>query len=167
MLFMPLLENGHPVEDTWRYAVEGETLGAGDVIVPLDRLSEGLGRSDGQLGVMLPNSETVSVLKEALPKLALVVVTFPIFRDGRAFSQARALREHLHFTGKIRASGHILPDQYEFLIRCGVDSVEVSGNADMATWEQALRRFTIATQPSPVLDEKPTGFGLRRFLATP
>lgn len=164
---MPLLENGRPVEDTWRYAVEGEALGAGDVIVPLDRLSEGLGRSEGKLGVSLPNSEPVAVLKESLPKLSVVVVNFPIFRDGRAFTQARALREHLHFKGEIRAAGHILPDQYEFLIRCGVNTVEVSGNADLAPWEKAQSQFKVAMQPSPVLDEAPTGFGLRRFLTTP
>ncbi|NHN88566.1 DUF934 domain-containing protein [Acetobacter conturbans] len=161
---MPLLENGRLVEDTWHYAIEGEPLGNGDVIVPPERLSEGLGRTAGRLGVALPNGEPASSLKAALPKLSLVVVTFPIFRDGRAFSQARALREHLHFTGQIRAAGHVLPDQYEFLIRCGVNTVEVAENADLSVWTRNLKQFDVAMQPSPVLDEKPTGFALRRLL---
>ncbi len=160
---MLLLENGHPVTDRWSYAAEGEALGTGPVIVPLSRLSEGLGRSAGELGVMLPVDESVSVLRGALPRLSLIVITFPVFRDGRAFSQARALREHLHFTREIRASGHVLPDQYEFLVRCGVTTVEVPDNADLPVWERALHQFRVAMQPS-VVNEKPTGFGLRRFL---
>ncbi|GBR05764.1 DUF934 domain-containing protein [Acetobacter oeni] len=160
---MPLLENGHLITDTWHYAVDGEALGAGPVIVPLSRLSEGLGRITGALGVVLPVDQNVSALRDSLPKISLVVIGFPIFRDGRPFSQARALREHLHFTGEIRASGHILPDQYEFLIRCGVTTVEVAEETDLSAWERALHQFRVAMQPS-VMNEKPTGFGLRRFL---
>ncbi|NHO31652.1 DUF934 domain-containing protein [Acetobacter fallax] len=160
---MPLLENGHLVADRWNYATNGQPLGTGSVIVPLSRLSEGLGRSMGDLGVVLPVDESISTLRDALPKLSVVVVIFPIFRDGRAFSQARALREHLHFTGEIRASGHVLPDQYEFLVRCGVTTVEVPENADVSAWERALHQFRVAMQPS-VMNETPTGFGFRRFL---
>lgn len=163
---MPLLENGQPVADTWRQAVDGESLGTGAVIVPLERLTEGLGRNEGALGVSLLPDANVSVLRDALPKLSMVVVNFPIFRDGRAFSQARALREHLHYTGEIRAAGHIIPDQYEFLVRCGVTTVETPEGTDPTAWQRALRQFRVALQPS-VLDEKPTGFGLRRFLSVP
>ncbi|GBQ20166.1 hypothetical protein AA0472_0058 [Acetobacter estunensis NRIC 0472] len=161
---MPLLENGRPVQNTWRYVAEGEALDTGDIIVPLERLTEGLAHMGGRVGVLLPADAQVSALKEALPKLALVAVTFPIFRDGRAFSQARALREHLHFTGDIRATGHVLPDQYEMLIRCGVSTVEVPDGTDLSVWAHALDQFDVAMQPSPVLDEKPTGFAFRRLL---
>ncbi|AQU86488.1 hypothetical protein B0W47_02375 [Komagataeibacter nataicola] len=163
---MPLLENGHVTEDRWAQAIAGEALPAGAVIVPLERLEEGLARpKDAPLGVAIGPDVDVAVLRPALPRLGLVAVTFPSFRDGRAFTQARALREHLSFTGEIRATGTPLPDQYEFLLRCGVTTVQTDRAEDVAVWQQAHEIISIAYQPS-VLHERPQGLGLRRFLAT-
>lgn len=161
---MPLLENGHVTQDRWHMAVEGEALPEGAVIVPLERLEEGLARAgDAPLGVAIAPDVDVAVLRTALPRLALVAVTFPSFRDGRAFTQARALREHLGFTGEIRATGKPLPDQYEFLLRCGVTTVQTERAEDISVWQQAHEIITIAYQPS-TLHERPQGLGLRRFL---
>lgn len=161
---MPLLENGQIKEDNWQVAIEGEALPSGDVLVPLARLSEGLGRNnDGRLGVVLNAGDSVEELRSALPRLSSIQVTFPIFRDGRPFTQARALREHLHFEGEIRAGGHILPDQYEFLLRCGVNSVVVPEGVDAAVWQKAHETFSVAYQPS-VLNEQPEGVAFRRKL---
>ena len=161
---MPLFENGQITEIGWQLAQEGVALPEGDVLVPLSRLAEGLGRNGaGRLGVVLEPADRVESLREALPRLALVCVTFGSFRDGRAFSQARALREHLGYEGTVRAVGHILSDQYEFLLRCGVSQVEIPQGSDPAVWQAAHRRFSVAYQPS-VLDEKPEGMGFRRWL---
>ncbi|GBQ63082.1 hypothetical protein AA103196_0482 [Ameyamaea chiangmaiensis NBRC 103196] len=160
---MPLLESGVLAADPWRPAAEDEPIGAGDVIVPLARLDEGLARSDpGRLGVLLPPEAEPSALRAALPGLSLIAVTFPIFRDGRAFTQARTLREHLGFTGEIRATGKPLPDQYEFLRRCGVTTVEVPEGTDPAPWAREHARFDVAYQPS-ILNETREGFALRRI----
>nr|WP_298798227.1 DUF934 domain-containing protein [uncultured Acetobacter sp.] len=162
---MPLLENGQIIQDTWQSAVEGEPLPSGNILVPLARLSEALGRnSDARLGVVLTSADEVEALREALPRLDVVVLTFPVFRDGRPFTQARALREHLHFKGEIRAGGHILPDQYEFLLRCGVTAVALPDGADIAVWQRAHEAFTVAYQPS-ILNEQAEGFAFRRRLA--
>ncbi|AKR49169.1 MULTISPECIES: DUF934 domain-containing protein [Acetobacter] len=162
---MPLFENGQIIEDTWLIAQDDQPLPEGDVLVPLARLAEGLGRNgNGRLGVLLKQDEQVEDLKAALPRLDIVCLTFPIFRDGRAFTQARSLREHLHYAGKIRVTGHFLPDQYEFLLRCGVDQVVIPEGSKIDVWEKAHHRFTIAYQPS-VLNEKPEGFAFRRFLS--
>lgn len=162
---MPLLENGQLKNDTWQVVAEGEAIPAGNVLVPLARLSEALGRNcDGALGVMLAPDEDVEALRVTLPRVDAVQLSFPIFRDGRAFTQARALREHLHYTGVIRASGHILPDQYEFLLRCGVTEVVVPENTDLAVWQRAHTAFRVAYQPS-VQDEAPEGIALRRYLS--
>ena len=40
---------------------------------------------------------------------------------------------YLNFKNEIRASGHILPDQYIFLIRCGFDTVEIE-DKDFDVW---------------------------------
>jgi uncharacterized protein (DUF934 family) len=38
---------------------------------------------------------------------------------------------------QIRASGHILPDQYIFLLRCGFDAFEIS-EKDSKIWKDFL-----------------------------
>ena len=48
-------------------------------------------------------------------RLAVVVLEFPKFRDGRAFSWARMLRTRLRFKGEIRATGDFLYDQLAFM----------------------------------------------------
>jgi len=161
---MKLLERGAVVPDIWRHVAEGEELGAGAVIVPFSRLDEALATGGIERpGVLITAEQEVSVLRPVLERLALVAVRFPIFRDGRPFTQARALREYEHFRGVIRAEGHILPDQYEFLLRCGVDSVALPDAADEAPWLRAVERFHVAYQAAersaPLL-----GPGLRRSL---
>jgi uncharacterized protein (DUF934 family) len=47
----------------------------------------------------------------ALEGVDRVVLNFPKFTDGRAFSQARLLRRRRGFTGDIRATGDVLIDQ--------------------------------------------------------
>ncbi|MBO1324156.1 DUF934 domain-containing protein [Acetobacter sp. TBRC 12305] len=162
---MPLFEKGRIIEDSWQVAQDEQPLPDGDVLVPLSRLAEGLGRNDGgRLGVVLSVGDRVEDLATALPRLDLVCLTFPIFRDGRPFTQARALREHLHYKGVVRVDGHFLPDQYEFLLRCGADQVVIPEGSDPAVWQDAHTRFTIAYQPS-LLDERPQGLGFRRWLS--
>ncbi|MFT8777355.1 MAG: DUF934 domain-containing protein [Gluconacetobacter liquefaciens] len=160
-----LLEDGRLVPDAWTTLdAESPLPATGPVIVPLSRLEEGLARPhDEKLGVALPQDAEIDTLRTALPRLSLVAVTFPIFRDGRAFSQARALREHLHFTGEIRATGKPLPDQYEFLLRCGVSTVALPAGSDPDIWTRAHTRFRTAYQPS-VRGERAEGFALRRLL---
>ncbi|WMT77759.1 DUF934 domain-containing protein [Bradyrhizobium sp. Ash2021] len=86
-----------------------------------------------RLGVALPVDQPAEVLAPYLDRLSLVAVNFPTFRDGRGFTQARSLRGHLAFSAEIRATGNILPDQYAFLLRSGITTVEMQDGADPAT----------------------------------
>ena len=63
----------------------------------------------------------------------IVQFNFLSFKDGRPFSIAKTLRKKFNFKKEIRASGHILPDQYIFLIRCGFDTVEIE-DKDFDVW---------------------------------
>ena len=72
----------------------------------------------------------------------------PKSKDGRAFTQARALREHFGFQGEIRATGHVLPDQYRMLLRCGVSTVQLPDGADPAVWTRSADIVDIAYQPA-------------------
>ena len=50
---------------------------------------------------------------------------FRRFRDGRAYSQARLLRERFGYRGELRATGQVLRDQFVFMLRAGFDAFEV------------------------------------------
>ncbi|WP_438382215.1 DUF934 domain-containing protein [Asaia sp. BMEF1] len=88
----------------------------------------------------------VETLGTALDHLDLIIVTFPIFRDGRGLTQARALREYYGFAGEIRAEGHLIPDQAQFLRTCGVDCVLLEDDADTTPWLRALSLFPVTYQ---------------------
>ncbi len=65
-------------------------------------------------------------LADRLNDLELVRVTFPGFADGRGFTLARDLRR-LGYAGRLRATGHVLADQYAMARRAGFDEVEIDG----------------------------------------
>ena len=60
----------------------------------------------------------------AFARVALIRVAFPSHLDGRGFSLARHLRL-LGYRRRLRASGHILADQYAMTRRSGFDEVEI------------------------------------------
>ncbi len=72
----------------------------------------------------LANTDEVMQLGARLDGVNLIVLNFPKFTDGRAYSQARLLRERLGYQGELRASGAVFLDQLPFLLRCGFDSFE-------------------------------------------
>ena len=73
---------------------------------------------------------------------------FTNFRDGRAYSQARLLRERYHFRGELRATGQVLRDQLLFLQRGGFDAFEVTKEADAAAFAEAVHRYSVFYQPT-------------------
>jgi uncharacterized protein (DUF934 family) len=103
---------------------------------------------DAPLGVLWPNDRRVAELEPWLDNVSLVALGFPKFRDGRAYSQARLLRERYGFRGELRAAGEILRDQFQFLLRAGFDSFEVKKPADARVFAEATARFSVFYQPS-------------------
>lgn len=60
-----------------------------------------------------------------LPKgLQMIRVDFPQSADGRGFTLARQLRLR-GYTGRLRACGHVIADQYAMARRSGFDEVEI------------------------------------------
>ncbi len=137
---MPLLKSGEIVDDLWQ-RTEGETpLGSdGDVVVDWTRLKEdaSLRGRNGRLGVQLANNVDVAELTPYLDRLALIVLEFPAFTDGRAFSQATILRQQMGFAGELRATGAPRADQAAHLTRCGFDTIEISGKQPVEVWRHA------------------------------
>jgi uncharacterized protein (DUF934 family) len=149
---MPLVKSGRIVEDRYvRVDDEAPIPDRVPVIVTAKRFladPNALIKRDGSLGVLWPNDRRVAELEPWLGHLALIALVFPKFRDGRAYSQARQLRERYGFRGELRATGDVLRDQFLFLIRAGFDSLEVKKAADAAAYADVVRRFSVFYQPS-------------------
>ena len=56
--------------------------------------------------------------------ISMIRVAFPSSADGRGFSIARQLRLR-GYTGRLRAHGHVIADQYAMARRSGFDEVEI------------------------------------------
>jgi|TARA_B100000131_G_scaffold213478_1_gene205239 uncharacterized protein (DUF934 family) len=90
------------------------------------------------VGVQINSDESLDEITEDLQFFSLIQFNFLTFKDGRPFSIAKTLRKKLNFEKEIRASGHILPDQYIFLIRCGFDTVEIE-EKNMDVWTRFFK----------------------------
>ncbi|MGD0418067.1 MAG: DUF934 domain-containing protein [Xanthobacteraceae bacterium] len=149
---MPLVKAGQIVDDPYVRALDDAPIPEGvPVIVPGPRFladASELVVRDAPIGVLWPNDRRVAELEPWLDGLSLVALDFPKFRDGRAYSQARLLRERYGFRCELRATGDILRDQFQFLLRAGFDSFEVKKPADARVFAEAAARFSVFYQPS-------------------
>lgn len=150
---MPLIKHHSFVDDAWHHLADDEALPAGgDITVSLSRWTKEratLGAlTDRRLGLRLPNDVTPSTVKDDIEHFALIVLNFPKFTDGRAYSQARLLRARLGFAGELRATGNVLRDQLLFMERCGFDSFAVGERAVAEDWLSAFRDFDMFYQPA-------------------
>lgn len=148
---MPLVKNAQVVADDFtRIADDAEIPADGAVLVPAERLlaDPSILTRAGQTGVIWPNNRDIEEIAPLLARLAAVALVFPIFRDGRAYSQARILRERLGFKGEMRATGQVLRDQFVFMLRAGFDAFEVKKDADAAAFADVAKRYTVFYQPT-------------------
>ncbi|MCW5699381.1 MAG: DUF934 domain-containing protein [Rhodospirillales bacterium] len=144
---MPLIKNGHVTTDPWITIPDDMPVPAnGQVIVSLERW-----RADGAelkargepVGVRLSSSQLAPEIANDLSHLALIAIEFPSFRDGRAYSTARLLRQRYGFRGELRAVGNVLRDQFMFMHRCGFDAFEINKSDDAAAWHKAMCEISV------------------------
>jgi len=149
---MPLVKGGDIVDDRYVRALDDAPVPDGvPVLVPAARLladADQLVARKAPIGVIWPNNRKVAELAPWLDRLSVVALVFPTFRDGRAYSQARLLRERYGYRGELRATGEVLRDQFQFLLRAGFDAFEVKKPADAQVFKQAAARFSVFYQPS-------------------
>lgn len=161
---MPFIKAGRLADDCFVRARDEEPVPAGvPVLVSADRFLAGhadLARRAGPVGVIWPNNRNVAELAPHLDGLAVIALVFPAFRDGRAYSQARILRERHGFRGELRATGEVLRDQFLFLVRAGFDAFEVKKQTDAAAFTAALARYSVVYQPAA--DKRAAAFRRRR-----
>ncbi len=146
---MPLLKNNTLISDTWITAGADDQLPeAGDVIVPFTRLLRDFGQltqRSGKLGVTLSNADRADALATFLSRLSAVVLPFPAFNDGRAYSIARQLRD-FGYRGEIRAIGNVLPDQLQFMLQVGFDAFDIGERFPLSAWQAASKQMSLAYQ---------------------
>ena len=109
---------------------------------------EALLQRAGKVGVIWPNNRDLDDLVPYLDRLAAVALVFPTFRDGRAYSQARLLRERHGYDGELRATGQVLRDQFVFMLRAGFDAFEVKKDADAEAFAATVKRYSVFYQPT-------------------
>ena len=84
-----------------------------------------------------------------------VVLKFPKFTDGRAYSQAFLLRRRLGFAGDICATGDVLIDQLVQMARSGFSSAVLREGVDASAAQRQFDRFAAfyqgdAVTPAPL-----------------
>jgi uncharacterized protein (DUF934 family) len=155
---MPLLRNRQAVEgDTWHFLKidsESEQLPAQPwaeaVVLPAAKLAE-MNEAElqavSQLGALLTTEEDHELLLPWLERLELIAIEFPVFRDGRGFSQARLLRR-AGFRGELRAVGDVARDRLGYLERCGFDAFEIAEERFSPEDLKAFSEISVSYQPS-------------------
>ncbi len=125
-------------------AVPGKNL-----IVPLKfwkQFSEELLDYAGDVAIWLDSDEQAEQIGERLHELPLIALNFPVFSDGRSYSNARELRQRYAYKGEIRAIGDVLRDQLYYMSRCGFDSFDLRQDQDSELCLQAFNDFKTGYQ---------------------
>jgi uncharacterized protein (DUF934 family) len=94
----------------------------------------GLPAATIDLETVLEIADTIDprTLPAEVDRAAAIALTFPVFRNGRAFSQAAVLRKLMGYRGILIARGAVLVDQVRLMREAGFDLFEVAdgGAAD-------------------------------------
>jgi uncharacterized protein (DUF934 family) len=149
---MPLVKNGKITADSFVHiAEEAEIPADGAILISAARFMgdpEALSRRPGRTGVTWPNNRDLDDIVPYLDRVAIIALAFPSFRDGRAYSQARLLRERHGYRGELRATGQVLRDQFLFMLRAGFDAFEVKKPGDAEAFASTVKRYSVFYQPT-------------------
>ena len=149
---MPLVKAGKITADAFVHVADNaEVPNDGAILVSAARFvenAEALSRRAGPTGVIWPNNRDLDDLVPYLANVAVVALVFPTFRDGRAYTQARLLRERHGFKGELRATGQVLRDQFVFMLRAGFDAFEVKKRSDAEAFATTVKHYSVFYQPT-------------------
>jgi uncharacterized protein (DUF934 family) len=161
---MALVKNGELVASSFVDASGAEAIPpAGPVIVSLDQWKahrDELLKRGTPLGIRLHSDQPPELIAADLSHFAVIALEFPKFRDGRAYSYARLLRERYGFEGELRAVGEVLLEQLFFMLRTGFDVFDIQSADPLKDYRTALGDFSVWYQPAA--DGRPTAMQLRR-----
>lgn len=155
-------------ENSWLHLEDEAALpSSGDVTVSLARWeadAEALANHAGKLGIRIPNDINIEEITEEVLSKPLLMLDFPIIDtnkrgyhpNGKAYSQARALRQHREYKGEIRAHGEeVIGDVLGYMERCGINAFELREGEDLGDALARFSEFSLAYQgaasgPQPI-----------------
>ena len=149
---MAILKHGALQPNDWLTVADDAALPEGKpAVVSLDRwLKERdtlIGRNS-PIGVKLKSDQSPMAVAEDLDRLALIVLEFPKFTDGRGYSSARMIAERYGYKGEIRAVGDVLADQIPLMRRCGIEAFVVKHEPTRKALENgSLAQVNVFYQP--------------------
>ncbi|MEQ1801949.1 MAG: DUF934 domain-containing protein [Gammaproteobacteria bacterium] len=136
---MGLIRDGRLVPDPFTDASGLGELPAGvPLIVSLEQWQarrDELLAWDAPLGIRLRSDQPPTRIADDLAHFAVVALEFPKYRDGRAYTYARLLKERLGYTAEIRAVGDVLQEQLHFMQRCGFSTFDVVAPDPELAWQ--------------------------------
>ncbi len=98
------------------------------------------GEDLSQVGVSFPNDKDVVDLIPHFADIPVIALSFPTYRDGRAYSQARKLSHLFGYRGTLLAVGDVLRDQLLYMSRVGFNAFHLRDDQDPTA---ALRAFSL------------------------
>lgn len=138
----PRLWNGSAfVRDPWRTIPDDAPMPIeGRAIVTLARWRSEQAVLEGTgipIGIAVdPARDTIDPSGDNIDRLQVIALSFPKYTDGRAYSEARRLRE-AQYQGEIRAIGDVLLDQLPLMLRCGFDAFEITNAPTIEALERS------------------------------
>ena len=151
---MQIIKDGAIIANDWTHVPLDATLAdvpGGNDIVPLKLwVAEKpalLKRAD-KLGVRLESDDLAETIAGDLDHFAVIAIDFPIYRDGRGYSQARILRDRYGYDGELRAVGDVLKDQMFYLHRVGFNAFEPRSDRNIEDALKSLKDFSVTYQPA-------------------
>lgn len=149
---MALIKNGALTEDCYRRVpADGSLPAEGALLLSLEQWQQWrtkLIERGARVGVRLASDQHPEALADDTDRLSMIALEFPSFRDGRAYSYARLLRDRFGYAGELRAVGDVLPDQLLYMQRVGFDAFEIDSDDPVAVYEDAINEFGVVYQPA-------------------
>ncbi len=99
--------------------------------------------------LVLDNTADVLTHAHALHQHTTVLLHFPKWTDGRAYSQAVLLRGRVRYAGDIVATGDVMADMLPLLRRCGFTAVQLRADQQLESAQRALGYFDTHYQTVP------------------
>ena len=161
---MALIKDQTVSDDLFVNVAPGDAIPAnGPIIVSLEQWQDHwqqLVRRGTPLGIRLRSDQHPEIIADDLEQIDVIALEFPAFRDGRAYSYARLLRQRYGFTGELRAVGDVLLEQLHFMQRVGFNAFEINSADPLEDFQLASGDFSVWYQPSA--DDRKTAIELRK-----
>lgn len=143
---MALIKDGAIAADQFIDVSAAESIPEdGNIIVSLDQWLENLDALIARrspLGIRLRSNQHPEVIADDLDHFAVIALEFPVFKDGRAYTYARLLRERWGFGGELRAVGDVLLEQLHYMQRVGFNAFDLDSVDPLKDWQTAASEFS-------------------------